>query len=209
MPIERELKFSLVDDFPEPEELSTRFKQAGFELMVKPTQKQFDSYYDDDGQHLRQAGLALRRRRVDGRSLATLKGKASQEGALHQREELEEAMLGNAWPAVIFERLKTVVNPEHLKERLELSTLRQRYLVKKNQKDLAMLSLDKVSAGYPAKAQSVDFEEVEIEALEGSNDDLQAIAETLMQLIQLSPNSINKLERAEALLQLSDAFKEQ
>jgi inorganic triphosphatase YgiF len=207
MPTERELKFSLVDDFPDVAELTACFKQGEFELVVKPTQKQFDSYYDDDQQSLRKSGLALRRRRIDGRSLATLKGNVSKEGALHQREELEEAMIGNAWPQAIFERIQAVTNPEHLKEHLELSTLRRRYLIKKGQKDLAILSLDKVSAGYPGKAQSVDFEEVEIEALGGTNDDLQAIAEALRQLISLSPNSVNKLERAEVLLQLSDSFQ--
>ena len=205
MPIERELKFSLVDDFPENEELMACFKQAGFELLIQATQKQFDSYYDDAAQSLRKAGLALRKRRIDGRIIATLKGPVNKEGALHQREEIEESMLGNAWPQVIFERIQTVVSPETLKEKLELSTIRQRFLILKQQ-DLAILSFDKVSAGYPGKKQSVNFEEIEIEAIDGSDEDLHKISETLMQLISLSPNSTNKLERAEVLLQLSDSL---
>ncbi len=208
MPTERELKFSLVDDFPETEELELCFQKAGFELSAQTTQKQFDSYYDDATQSLRTAHLALRKRRVDGRVLATFKGPVTKEGALHQREEIEEAMLGNAWPDVIFERIQAVVNPETLKEKLELSTIRRRYLIKQKQKDLAILSFDHVSASYPKSKQSVGFEEIEIEAITASNDDLQKIADTLMQLIQLSPNSTNKLERAEVLLQLSDSLSE-
>ena len=79
MPTERELKFSLVDDFPETEELTACFQKAGFELLTQPTQKQFDSYYDDATQSLRTAHLALRKRRVDGRILATLKGQVTKE----------------------------------------------------------------------------------------------------------------------------------
>jgi triphosphatase len=208
VPLERELKFSLVDDFPETNELAQCFKQAGFELVVKPTQKQFDTYYDDSEQHLRKADAALRRRKVDGRSLATFKGKGSKDGALHQREEIEESMLGGAWPESILERLQSITHPEHLKETLELSTIRQRYLIRQKEKDLAILSFDKVSAHYPKSKPQVDFEEIEIEAIDGSDEDLHAIAQTLMQLLPLSPNSVNKLERAEVLLQLSQSFSE-
>jgi inorganic triphosphatase YgiF len=206
VPLERELKFSSVDDFPETKELAQCFNQAGYQLMVKPTIKQFDSYYDDAKQHLRKADVALRRRRVDERSLATFKGNTTKDGALHQREEIEEFMLGNAWPETILTRIQNLTSPEELKETLELSTLRQRYLVRQNEKDLAILSFDKVSANYPNSKQQVDFEEVEIEAIDGSDDDLRNIADTLIQLIPLSPNSTNKLERAEVLLQLSQSF---
>jgi inorganic triphosphatase YgiF len=206
VPLERELKFSLVDDFPETKDLAECFKQAGYELIVKPTIKQFDSYYDDAEQRLRKADVALRRRRVDGRSLATFKGNAIKDGALHQREEIEEAMLGNAWPETILTRIQSIVSPEILKETLELSTIRQRYLVRQKETDLAILSFDKVSANYPKSKQQVDFEEIEIEAIDGDDDDLHTIADTLMQLISLNPNSTNKLERAEVLLQLSQSF---
>jgi inorganic triphosphatase YgiF len=208
VPIERELKFSLIDDFPETEELQSLFEKAGLELSTQPTLKQFDTYYDDTSQSLRKAGLALRRRKVDGRSLATLKGQASIKGSLHQREEIEEPMLGNAWPQVIFERLETVTDPWGLQEKLELSTIRKRYLIRQKQSDMAILSFDQVSAQYPKSKQSVRFEEIEIEALEASNDNLQSFAEILQALIQISPNTTNKLERAEVLLLLSSSFGE-
>jgi inorganic triphosphatase YgiF len=209
VPTERELKFSLIDDFPETEELKSQFEAAGLELKSQPTQKQFDTYYDDLAQTLRQAGFALRRRKVDGLSLATFKAQATINGALHQREELEEPMLGNAWPEVIFKRLETVTDPWDLQETLELSTIRKRYLIGHKQNELAILSFDQVSANYPGSKQSVDFEEIEIEALSASNDDLQRFADILQSLIQISPNTTNKLERAEVLLQLSSSFDDE
>jgi inorganic triphosphatase YgiF len=209
VPTERELKFSLIDDVPSQEELRVVFKQAGFELVSQGTQKHFDVYFDDAEGSLRRAGIALRKRRAGGKALATLKANAKVSGELHEREELEELMLGNAWPDEIFKRVQEVIDPWNVKERLELDTKRSRYLVRRKGHDLAILSFDAVTANYPKVSDNASFEEVEIEALNDSSEQtLREIAEVLEQLIKLTPNSVNKLERAEALLSLSRSFQD-
>jgi inorganic triphosphatase YgiF len=106
MPLEQELKFSLIDDIPRPDELQTIFKQAGLEIVSQGTQKHFDVYFDDPKESLRKAGIALRKRRSANKMVATLKTNATVSGELHKREETELEMLGNTWPDV-FEKLQT------------------------------------------------------------------------------------------------------
>ncbi|MGL4611986.1 MAG: CYTH domain-containing protein [Trueperaceae bacterium] len=206
MPLERELKFSLSDDIPQPEELKTALKP--YTLLARGLQKQFDIYFDDAKGSLRAAGIALRKRRTEGQVLATLKTGGTVAGALHEREELEEAMLGAHWPEPILKRLEPITDPWSLTEKLELSTFRTCYLVKHDLQNLALLSFDAVSANYPGVFDTSFFEEVELEAVGDTNEEtLTAIAAKLDGLITLTPNSVTKLERAEALLTLAQSFK--
>jgi inorganic triphosphatase YgiF len=209
MATELELKYSFVDDVPSAAELQALFKQAGYELVSQGTQKHFDVYFDDDKNSLRNAGIALRKRRSSGKVLATLKANATVSGGLHEREELEEAMLGSNWPEAIYKRLETLTDPWSLTERLELANIRTRYIVKHKGKDLAILSFDAVTANHPGVFDTATFEEVEIEAMgDASETELRATADVLEKLIKLTPNRVNKLERAEALLSLSRSFQE-
>jgi inorganic triphosphatase YgiF len=197
-----------VDDVPDTEDLQAGFKQAGYELLSRGTQKHFDVYFDDAKESLRKAGIALRKRRVGGKAFATLKAKAKVSGELHEREELEELMLGSAWPDEIFKQIQTVTDPWALKERLELSNIRTRYIVKRKGNDLAILSFDAVTANYPGVFDTTSFEEVEIEAVGNTGEkELRELAEVLTPLVKLTPNSVTKLERAEALLNLSRSFQ--
>ncbi len=208
MPLERELKFSLIDDVPSPEELQAIFKQPGCELLPQGTQKHFDVYFDDTKESLRKAGMALRKRRMGGKVLATFKAHAKVSNELHEREEIEQEMVANHWPDEIFQRVQKVTDPFYVIEKLELSTVRTRYLVKRKNQDLAILSFDAVAANYPGIFDTVSFEEVEIEAVgTTSAKELREIADALDRLIKLTPNSVNKLERAEALLNLSRSFQ--
>jgi inorganic triphosphatase YgiF len=209
MPTELELKFSLIDDVPTAEELQIIFKQAGYELISRGTQKHFDIYFDNTKNSLRKAGIALRKRRASGKVLATLKAKANVSGGLHEREEIEKEMFGSSWPDEIFERVGAVTDPFYMTEKLELTNIRTRYLVKRKGQELAILSFDVVTANYPGVFDTTTFEEVEIEAIGNVNEQaLRSIADVLDRLIKLTPNSVNKLERAEALLTLSRSFKE-
>jgi inorganic triphosphatase YgiF len=208
VPTERELKFSLIDDVPSAEELQTVFKQAGYELLAQGTQKHFDVYFDDSKESLRKAGMALRKRRANNKVLATLKANASVSGEFHEREEIELEMSGSSWPDEIFQRVQEITDPFNVTERLELSTLRTRYLVKRKGHDLAVLSFDAATANYPGIFDSTSFEEVEIEAVGDTSEQvLREIADVLDRFIRLTPNSVNKLERAEALLSLSRSLQ--
>jgi inorganic triphosphatase YgiF len=208
MPTELELKFSLIDDVPSTDELQAVFKQAGFELLSQGTQKHFDVYFDDAKESLRKAGIALRKRRAANKVFATFKAHATVSGELHEREEIEKEMFGSHWPDEIFQRVRGVTDPFHVTEKLELANLRTRYLVKRKGSKLAILSFDAVTANYPGSFDTTSFEEVEIEAVGATGEkDLRAIADTLDRLIKLTPNSVTKLERAEALLSLSRSFQ--
>jgi inorganic triphosphatase YgiF len=207
MSTERELKFSLIDDVPNAEELQAVFKQAGYEISLQGTQKHFDVYFDDAKESLRKAGMALRKRRAANKALATLKANANVSGELHEREEIEEVMFGSTWPDEIFKRVQKTTDPFHVIEKLELSNLRTRYLVKRKGSELATLSFDAVTANYPGVFDTVSFEEVEVEAIGATSEkELREIADALDRLIKLTPNSVNKLERAEVLLNLSRSF---
>lgn len=208
MSTELELKFSLIDDVPGTEELQAVFKQAGYELISQGMQKHFDVYFDDPKESLRKAGIALRKRRIANKALATLKTNANVSGELHEREEIEEMMFGSTWPDEIFKRVQKITDPFNVIERLELATLRTRYLVRRKGSELAILSFDAVTANYPGVFDTTSFEEAEIEAIGTATEkDLRDIADVLDRLIKLTPNSVNKLERAEALLNLSRSFQ--
>jgi len=208
--IERELKFSLSEDhFPDRQELALVFEASSFRLEPVSSHRQRDRYFDDARRSLRRAGVALRRRTLAGRTLATLKMGGSVSGSLHTREEIELPFEGREWPEEIRRRLSPIISLPALRRQLELTTERLRYLVKGSDREVALLSFDAVTASYPGSGQSVHFNEVEVEALgEATVEELQAVAVLVEQLLPLTPNSSSKLERAEALLALGASFHE-
>ncbi len=209
MPLERELKFSLLEAFPSPEELAPVFAAAGYNLSDAETVEQRDRYYDDAARTLNGYGLALRKRKVSGRTLATLKRPGSVSGALHERDEIEVPFNGEDWPSAVFRPVSTLVDPAALRSQVDLTTVRTNYRVARGGKNLATLSFDAVSAEYPGGAQSVHFSEAEIEALgDTSADELQKIAEIVDTVVRLTPNAGDKLTRAEALLSLGASFQD-
>ena len=208
--LERELKFSLLDEtFPATDDLRAAFEQAGYHLVAEGEVAQQDRYYDDMSSSLKKRGLALRRRTVDGASVATLKRQGKVTGALHERDEIELPLKGGSWPGPIHRVVAALTDPADLRSRLDLSTRRLRYRVRKADSDLALLVFDEVEASYPLSDQSVHFTEAEIEAVgEAHANTLQVIADIVDRLVRLSPNTASKLERAEALLSLGASFQE-
>lgn len=210
MATELELKFStLADDFPSAPELKSAFSGSGFGLGQPGLEIHRDRYFDDAVNSLRASGLALRRRTVEdkvngNRVLATLKSAGNVSGAAHEREELEVLLTGYTWPPDIFERVAPITDPHLLRVKLELATERRSYPVERDGKVIAMLAFDAVEAKYVSAAQSVTFSEAEIEAVgKTSLAELEAVAAIVDRAVHLTPNSANKVERAEALLSLS------
>ena len=209
MPLERELKFSVLDAYvPSLSELRAALEPTPFDADAAPVQELEDRYYDDDTGSLRDAGLALRRRRLGERLWAGLKAAGELDAALHQREELELPLTGSAdepaWPDAILERLRGVVDPAELRPRVDLATTRVLFRIRRGDEEIAQLGFDAVSARTPGSERSAFFDEVEIEAREGADRaDLERIAEAVDGLVQLTPNPVNKLERAAALLQMA------
>lgn len=210
MALERELKFSVLDPrVPALVELEAALSASGFRATSAPEQDVHDHYFDDDAGSLHAAGVALRRRRQGDEAWAGIKAGGEQDGALHVREELEVAMASAAldapWPDAILERLAGIVEPEALVPKVELETHRVCFLIHSGEDAVAMLSFDAVTARAPGAERDALFDEVEIEALveRTSRADLEGIAEAVDGLVRLTPNPVNKLERAEALLLLA------
>ena len=210
MPVERELKFSLQEDFPSFEELAEVFRASGYTLTSQGTLQQHDRYYDDEDRTLKRRGLALRRRSVEGKVLATLKRQGEVAGALHERLELELPFTGDRWPGPVIRPVSTLTDPANLRIMLELNTQRVGYSVAQNGAALALLTFDDVSASYPRSEQSVHFTEAEVEALGDTDaETLQGVADLVDGVVRLTPNAVNKLERAEALLSLGASFQDE
>lgn len=209
--LERELKFSVMDDPPSPAELEAISQDGPFRFVEAGVSLHADRYFDDPAGSLAAAGLSLRQRRRSGEAtLATVKtlgetrvleGSA---GALHLREELEAPMVGDDWPVAIARRLTAHVALYQLRPLLDLETLRSDYHVLHQGRPVALLSFDRVSARKIGSEREALFGEVEIEAREGTSERLLLeAAELVGTLVRLNPSGVSKLRRAEALLSLA------
>ncbi len=210
-PIERELKYSLVDPPPPPAVVVALGRHGPYAFVEAGTTVHRDRYYDGDAGQLQRAGWALRQRRVlpgddDGEPapvVATLKGAGRVDGAMHEREEVEAPMEGRAWPLPVARLVAAHVALRDLRPRLTLETERATYRVTLEGRPVASLAFDQVTVRIPGGERSAHFDEVEIEALGGaSGPALQGIVDLLDALVRLTPSSSSKLERAAALLEL-------
>lgn len=210
MPIERELKFSLLDPPPGALELESAFRGSPFALVPGGTHTHVDRYYDDERGSLARSHLALRRRSSGASEVAALKTRGTVSGAAHEREELEAPVEGDRWPAGILARVREqvdVADGDALRPRFELATERTSYGVRHEGALVATLAFDEVEARYPDSERSALFREAEIEAADGTSlQTLQAIAERLERLVTLTPSAVTKLQRAEAVLLLGAAL---
>lgn len=216
MPLERELKYSLLDPYvPSLAELRVALEEEAsdgppFEAAEAPTEELEDRYFDDDGGSLRSAGWALRTRRNGARWFATLKAAGATDGALHRREELELPLAEAAgdevpWPDEVRAKLADVVDSAALRPRLEVLSTRVRFRILRAGEAAAVLSFDSVEARVPGGERSALFDEVEIEAVGGTADDeLRRLGDAVDRVVRLTPSTVTKLERAEALLMLAD-----
>lgn len=206
MTLERELKFSLMDDyFPSKLELEPHFKQAGYRVMADGTQTITDIYYDDAFNSLARAGWALRKRSQKNKVLACLKHQGSYKDAVYEREEIEAEFSGN-WPIPIQSKLISITFHD-LNPRLELVNDRTQYRIFKDFSHLASLSFDNVTAKEPGAKKSVSFSEAELEGSPNIKlETLKELAELIDGITPLNPNSSSKLERGLALLSLGQSL---
>jgi triphosphatase len=210
-PVERELKFSLVEPPPAPADVVAVGLGGPYAFVDGGVVTHLDRYFDDDAGRLRAAGWALRQRRTPDGRVATLKAGGDVDGGWHRREEIEAPMAGDDWPVAVARRLAEHVALWQLRPRLELEVERRRYRVVFQGRPVATLTFDRVAARLPGAERSAHFDEAEIEALgPGSDDDeraiLQGAADLLEEVVRLAPTSVTKLERAAAALALGASF---
>jgi triphosphatase len=210
MSFERELKFSLLDAAPDDGLLVDAFRGSPFALEPRGTRRQLDAYVDTPEATLRGAGVALRRRQVDGVRVATLKTLGSVRGALHEREELETPLLPEEdWPAAVLARLRALVDvdPRRLRTQVMIRTDRRVFDVRQGGAVVAEVCFDEVSARAPDGEREALFREAEIEASAGVDPTLlDGIVERVARAVTLTPSGVTKLERAEALLSLGSVL---
>ena len=210
MPLELEFKFSLLDAAPDDELLVDAFRGSAFALEPRGTRRQLDAYVDTPEAALRGAGVALRRRQVDGVRIATLKALGRVAGALHEHEELEAPLLpGEDWPEAVLARLRELVDvdPRRLRTLMMIRTERRVFDVRHSGERIAELCFDEVSARAPDEEREALFREAEIESAPGVDPArLEAVAERLARAVTLTPSGVTKLERAEALLSLGSVL---
>lgn len=205
---EQTLKFSLLEDtFPGFTDLKLSFEAAGYGLRKGDTRQQHDRYYDDAKKALRGQGLILRRRTANAQTLVTLKRRHAEDDAA-ESTELEMSLTGGQWPAPISRRVSLVTDPANLRSVLDINTHRVQYRVQKGGLECALLNFDEVSAGYPQSEQSVHFNNAELTNVQADIETLRDIADLLDSIVRLSSNSVDGLERAEALLSLGAGFQD-
>ena len=211
MDLERELKFSLSDSPPDEEVLIDAFRGSGFALEPRGTWRQRDEYSDTPEGALRAAGVALRRRTVAGTRVGTLKTLGRVSGPYHERDELELPLTpGGAWPEELLAHAERLARFDRLRlaPRMTIATERRAYALSRAGARVAELCFDDVSASAPASEREALFREVELEAAPGvALAHLEAIVERLERTVSLTPSSVSKLQRAEALLALGEVLE--
>ena len=211
MDLERELKFSLLDPPPAETVLVDAFRGSGYVLEPRGSRRQRDTYVDTPDLALRAAGVALRRRDLGGEQRATLKTLGRVRGPYHERDELELPLAPDgAWPPALLERLARLapVDPQALTAQVLVHTERSVYAVCQGATVVAELCFDDVSARAAGAEREALFREAELEAAPGVAPSLLAtIAARLERVVDLTPSSVTKLQRAEALLALSAALE--
>jgi len=211
MSVERELKYSLIDDdFPVKYELEPLFTKAGYRLVADGLKLHTDHYFDDARGRIQHAGWALRIRLSKNKKLACLKSQGDLSDGVHTRQEIEAEYSGTLaeqnWPAVIQTKLLGLTFYD-LTETLILDCQRTNYRVFKDFELLATLSFDLVKASTAQQERSVSFKELEIEAAQNTRQEtLLKITDLVSQTVSINANSSHKLERALSLLSLSAAL---
>jgi inorganic triphosphatase YgiF len=176
-------------------------------------QQQHNTYYDTADRTLEQRRYGLRIREIDGKRIATLKGKGASDtqAGLFKRDEWEieaDDPHPATWPASeAREQGLALLGDAPLMALLTIYTRRQHIFAAPQDepgREVAEFSLDE--GHIDAGGQREPFRELEIELLpDGTEDDLAALEAALREYIALEPEQRSKLQRGLALLEASNA----
>lgn len=198
-PVETELKFQT--DEAGLAGLAAAVTLGHFDLINEPSVHDLDTYYDTAAGALASNGYACRVRRRDGRSIATLKGLGSAQGAVHRRVEMEIELSRplpdpHAWPPGPMRDLVAIVTGgEPLQVVVTLDQIRQPRTVLAAGRPLATLSLDRVMARTGSRTHQ--WYEVEVElAPDAPEGTLEALLAATQRQTGLRPEPRSKLEQA-------------
>ena len=163
---------------------------------------QTNRYYDSADAALARARHGLRVRQIADQAWITLKGPASVQDGVQQREEWEfpgahpQPQTWSAGPAR--DRALSILGERHVHPTVEVLTTRRVIVVSRANLPVAEIALDR--GEFVAGERREPFCELEIELYpDGTLADIAAIAAALSQVITLHPEPRSKLSRAIAL----------
>jgi CHAD domain-containing protein len=197
--MEVEAKFRVPDEAT-LEELETVTALAGYDVAAGERRYDADTFLDTPSRAFLTAGYFLRRRETDDGVKLTLKALVSDASGMLRREELEMFVAADVpvgeWPrGDLRERVEQIAAGDPLEPLLSLNQQRLARRVERDGREIAELSLDRVTAGSPRG--DVHWFEVEAEARgDGSETDVAVLAEELRDRWALTPESNSKFARA-------------
>jgi inorganic triphosphatase YgiF len=198
MPLERELK--LTGTLPNLEGVT---EIAGFPLSFQRVERQTNTYFDTADLRLRNAGMSLRLRQLEGEpGVYTWKGRSSVLDGWHAKSELVVSA-GNATglegldDAEILARVSSVAALGELEARFSLKTVRRVYWLT----GIGELALDDVKILEAHGSVADEFSELELEVKEAVSDaDLERVEAALRAFPNLEPSALSKSARAARVL---------
>ena len=197
--MEVEAKFLVPD-----EETLARLQEtavlAGYDVAPGAERRDADTFLDTPGRRLLASGYYFRRRETEDGVRLTLKQLVAPSDGVLRREEIEALVAADVpvaeWPAgELRRRVESLTRGEPLEPMLTLSQVRVARVVRRGRKEVAELSLDRVTAGTSEGDR--DWLECEVEARgRGSDEDVAALAAALREEWGLTPEGRAKFTRA-------------
>ena len=197
--MEVEAKF-LVPDEATLARLIEAASLAGCEVGPGASRRDQDTFLDTTDRRLLAAGYYFRRRETDDGVRFTLKQLVAPTDGVMRREEIEALVAADVpvaeWPAgELRERVESLTGGEPLEAMLTLSQVRVARVVRRGRREVAELSLDRVTATAPDGDRG--WLEAEVEARgRGGDADVAALAAVLRDEWGLVPEGRAKFTRA-------------
>ncbi|HTX70515.1 MAG TPA: CYTH domain-containing protein, partial [Thermoleophilia bacterium] len=177
--MEVEAKFLVPDDETFARLIETA-SLAGYDVRPGIERRDADTFLDTPGRRLLAAGYYFRRRETTDGVRLTLKQLVAPSDGVLRREEIEALVAADVpvaeWPAgELRSRVEGLTGGEPLESMLTLAQVRVARVVRKGRREVAELSLDRVTASSPDGDRG--WLEAEVEARgKGGDADVAALA---------------------------------
>jgi CHAD domain-containing protein len=197
---EIEAKF-LVEDPAQITQLVDSLQAANLEVQALPAVDVVDRYLDTPDWQVLREGWAYRWRDASGKRKVGLKSVALNGGAVQKREEVEQPVaklpgkVRRLPKGPVAQKLSTV-RRKKLHELFQVHNHRCLFNVRTPQGALLELAIDRATITATVQpACRMEFQELEIELKEGTEETLQELAAQIREQFGLLPSRLSKFER--------------